>query len=148
VRAYESLRVEKKNRVRRAPCYSDALPLEGELVVPEAGFTIASRRSPGTDARPRDDLEAVFDASALPPVLTVRNFRNGDRFRPLGMRGHKKLKDLFIEKKVPLAVRATLPLILAGEEILWIPGYGRSDVAKVEAATKEVVHVKLSTLST
>jgi tRNA(Ile)-lysidine synthase len=79
--------------------------------------------------------------------LTVRNFRNGDRFQPLGMRGHKKIKDLFIEKKVPLAARATLPFLLAGEDILWIPGYGRSEIARIGAGTKEVVKIKLSALS-
>jgi tRNA(Ile)-lysidine synthase len=147
VRNYDALRVEKKSRTRRAACYSYLLPLDGELVIHEAGVTMASTRGAGAAARAHDELEAVFDSSALPPSLTVRNFRNGDRFQPLGMRGHKKVKDLFIEKKAPLAVRATLPLLVAGEEILWIPGYGRSEVAKVGPATKEVLKVKLSALS-
>jgi tRNA(Ile)-lysidine synthase len=147
VRSYDILRVEKKTRTRRAPCYSYALPLEEELVISEAGVKMARARGVLSDARPHDDLEAVFDSSALPQTLTVRNFRDGDRFQPLGMRGHKKVKDLFIEKKVPLAVRAALPLLLAGEEILWIPGYGRSEIAKVGGATKEVVRVKLSAIS-
>jgi tRNA(Ile)-lysidine synthase len=145
VRIYDALRIEKKTRARRAACYSHALPLGGKLVIPEAGLTMASARGVfKAGSRPHDDLEAVFDLRALPQTLTVRNFRNGDRFQPLGMQGHKKIKDLFIEKKVPLAVRATLPLLLAREEILWIPGYGRSEIAKVGAATKEVVKVKLS----
>lgn len=102
--------------------------------------------SPGIsspDTRPKDSLEAVFDLASLPETLTVRNFRHGDRFQPLGMKGHKKLKDLFIEKKVPLAVRAALPLFMAGGEILWIPGYGRSDVAKVGAETREVLRIRV-----
>jgi tRNA(Ile)-lysidine synthase len=58
------------------------------------------------------------------------------------MSGHKKVKDLFIDKKVPLSVRATLPLLTTGEEVLWIPGYGRSDTARVTAKTKSVLHIK------
>jgi tRNA(Ile)-lysidine synthase len=59
------------------------------------------------------------------------------------MRGHKKIKDLFIEKKVPLAVRHTLPLLLSGEDILWIPRYGRSDLAKAGPESKEILKVRL-----
>jgi tRNA(Ile)-lysidine synthase len=147
VRNYDTLRVEKRSRARRAPCYSYTLPLDGELLIHEAAMKIASARGASSDVRPHDDLEAVFDSRALPQSLTVRNFRNGDRFQPLGMRGHKKVKDLFIEKKAPLAVRATLPLFVAGEEILWIPGYGRSEIARIGAGTKEVVKIKLSALS-
>jgi tRNA(Ile)-lysidine synthase len=72
----------------------------------------------------------------------VRNFRRGDRIRPLGMTGRKKLKDVFIDQKVPLSVRATLPLLAMGEEILWIPGYGRSDTARVTEKTTSILHIK------
>jgi tRNA(Ile)-lysidine synthase len=146
VRDYDTLRVEKKNRVRRAACYSYTLPLDGELLIPEAGMKMASARSSSSEARPEDELEAVFDSNALTQTLTVRNFRHGDRFQPLGMRGHKKIKELFIEKKVPLAVRSTLPLLLAGEEVLWIPGYGRSEIVKVTPETKEILRIRLSPL--
>jgi tRNA(Ile)-lysidine synthase len=60
----------------------------------------------------------------------------------LGTDGQKKLKELFIEKKVPSSVRATLPLLAMGEEILWIPGYGRSEVAKVAPETKKILYLK------
>ncbi|HEY2991096.1 MAG TPA: tRNA lysidine(34) synthetase TilS [Candidatus Binatia bacterium] len=147
VRRYDTLRLEKKSRVRRAAGYSYALSIGEELLVPEAGVKIDSARSDSvSDARPRDDLEAVFDSSSLPQALTVRNFRNGDRFQPLGMRGHKKVKALFIEKKVPLTKRAILPLLLAGDEILWIPGYGRSEIAKIGPATKAVLKIRLAAL--
>ena len=50
---------------------------------------------------PDNFMEAVFDVGLLTGNLLVRNFRNGDRFRPLGMKGHKKVKDLFIAKQLP-----------------------------------------------
>jgi tRNA(Ile)-lysidine synthase len=59
------------------------------------------------------------------------------------MAGHKKLKDLFIDKKIPLTVRANLPLLCAGDEILWIPGYGRSDAAKVGPETAEILRLRV-----
>jgi tRNA(Ile)-lysidine synthase len=144
VRDYDTVRLEKRRQKRRPVCYTYTLPRQGELVICEAGVKIQTSRAAFVlDVRPLDSLEALFDLACLPETLTVRNFRNGDRFQPLGMQGHKKVKDLFIEKKAPLSVRATLPLLLAGGEILWIPRYGRSEVAKVGAETKEVLKVKL-----
>lgn len=144
VRRYGTVHVRKRGRNRGPVCYSYALPRQGELIIPEAGMKLHCAPVPFSPAlTPRGLSEAVFDLALLPDTLTVRNFRHGDRFQPLGMRGHKKLKDLFIEKKVPLEIRSTLPLVLAGEEILWIPGYGRSEIAKVGPGTKGVLKIKL-----
>ncbi len=149
VRQYEAVRLVKRKSGRgEAVRYSYVLPREGELVIPEAGVKLQNSRCSFSDLqRPRDNLEALFDLVCLPQALTVRNFRPGDRFQPLGMCGHKKVKDLFIEKKVPLPVRRTLPLVLRGEEILWIPQYGRSDVAKTRSQTREVLKVRLTFLN-
>ncbi len=127
------------------PLYSCPLPLEGELTVPEAGVHVRTWRSRSLEI-PDDPFEAVFDLSRLRRdrgQLRLRSFQPGDRLRPLGMAGHKKLKDLFIEKKVPRSRRRTLPLLLAGEEIVWVPGCARSDFAKVESDTRTVWRVKV-----
>jgi tRNA(Ile)-lysidine synthase len=84
----------------------------------------------------------MFDVASLAADLTLRNFRHGDRFQPLGMAGHRKVKELFIEKKLPLSIRASLPLLVLGNEVIWIPGYGRSAVGKVTLATKAILHLK------
>ncbi len=144
VKCYEAVYLEKKGRKRKPVGYSYTLPREGELLIPEAEVKIqSSRTSLFRSVRSQDNLEAFFDLAFLPDNLTVRNFRPGDRFQPLGIQGHKKVKDLFVDKKVPLSVRSTLPLLLARGEILWIPGYGRSEIAKVGSETREVVRVKL-----
>lgn len=145
VREYETVRLLKKTRTRRAACYSYTLGYEDEVGVEEAAMIIQSSRLsalPDWGCRSRDELEVFFDLASLPEKLTVRNFRPGDRFQPLGMSGRKKLKDLFIEKKVPLSVRSSLPLLSAGEDILWIPGYGRSEIAKIRPETKEILRIR------
>jgi len=148
IKEYATVHLEKSRGRQRPVCYSYSLLRQGELVIPEAGMKIQSSLGPFTpSAVPRDNREAIFDLASLPETLIVRNFRHGDRFQPLGMKGHKKLKDLFIEKKVPLAVRSTLPLFLAAGEILWIPTYGRSEVAKVGSQTREVLKIKLELFS-
>lgn len=125
--------------------YSYPLPLEGEIFLPEAGLEIAAWRSDSLDL-PASPHEAAFDLRAVERVagvLRVRNFRPGDRFRPLGMAGHKKLKDLFIEKRLSRSRRRTLPLVLAGEEIVWIPGCARGDFARLEPDSRAAWRVKV-----
>jgi tRNA(Ile)-lysidine synthase len=56
------------------------------------------------------------------PAVTVRGWRDGDRMRPAGLGGSKSLQDLFTDRKVPRALRRTLPVIEAGGEIVWVAG--------------------------
>lgn len=65
-----------------------------------------------------------FEAAAVPFPLQVRSFRPGDRFRPDGAPGGKKLKDFFIDAKLAREVRYRLPLVVA-DEILWLAGLRR-----------------------
>jgi len=81
----------------------------------------------------------VADAALLPPLLTIRNRRAGDRIFPLGMSGSKELKEVYRQARIPRHKRSVLPLVLAGGEILWIPGVARSRFALVSASTRRVV---------
>jgi tRNA(Ile)-lysidine synthase len=145
VKEYETLRLDKQSRTmgQQCACYSYALQVGEDLHIHEAGLMIQTRAiSLPFPSLPDTFTEAVFDVASLAADLTLRNFRHGDRFQPLGMAGHKRVKELFIEKKVPLSVRASLPLLLLGDEVIWIPGYGRSELGKVTPATKAILHLK------
>jgi tRNA(Ile)-lysidine synthase len=148
VREYETLKLEKRTRGSTRVCYSYKFHAGTTLRIPEAGYEFLSEMlSPSSFPVPGDLTEAVFDAACLSGPLTVRNFRRGDRFQPLGMGGHKKVKELFIEKKVPLSLRARLPILVIGAEILWIPGYARSEVGRVSESTTAVLQVKAITFT-
>ncbi len=67
-----------------------------------------------------------FDASRVPFPLKVRSWVAGDRFRPSGMSGHKKLKDYFVDKKIPREIRSRIPIVEASE-ILWLVGLRRCE---------------------
>ena len=58
----------------------------------------------------------------LGPDLTVRAWRDGDRMRPAGLGGSKSLQDLFTDRKVPRALRHTLPVFESDGEIVWVAG--------------------------
>jgi tRNA(Ile)-lysidine synthase len=74
---------------------------------------VAGKADPGT----------LLAAAALPPELTIRNWRPGDRYWPAHSKSEEKLKRLFSEKKIPEAERAAWPVALAGEEIVWVRGF-------------------------
>ncbi len=63
-----------------------------------------------------------FDAAALGERVLVRPWRDGDRMRPAGLGGTKKLQDLFTDRKVPRELRRSMPVLDAGGEIAWVPG--------------------------
>jgi tRNA(Ile)-lysidine synthase len=139
---YDRLLLGKTSRGAHRVCYSYELKIGTPLRIREAKSELYAEVLSAAARFPTDLTEALFDASCLIEPLLVRNFRQGDRFKPLGVPGHKKLKDLFIEHKIPLSIRATLPLLVMGQEILWIPGYGRSESALVRERTERVVHIK------
>ena len=75
--------------------------------------------------------------------LTVRSWRTGDKIRPLGMRGHRLLSDIFIDKKIPEFERGSIPLVVSGGKIAWIAGVMVSDDFKVTSNTKQVLIIEL-----
>ena len=56
-------------------------------------------------------------------LLCVRSPRDGDRIRPMGMRGSRKLQDIFVDLHVPRRSRSQVPILLCGDQIIWVPGY-------------------------
>ena len=147
VREYDVLKLLRRLVRIERECYSYVFSVGSTLQIPEAGRELRGEVvKPPLAELPANLSEAVFDAACLTEPLTVRNFRHGDCFKPLGMTGHKKIKDLFIDNKVALSVRAKLPFLLLGQEIIWVPGYGRSSIARVSADTKLILRLKLVTL--
>jgi tRNA(Ile)-lysidine synthase len=146
---YDRVKLAPRPAWLKRPCYAYDFVMGSTLAIPQAGWAIRSELiEPPLAYYPADLMEAFFDAAGLTAGLTVRNFRNGDFFQPLGMAGHKKIKDLFIEKKLTLSVRARWPLLASAHEVLWIPGYGRSERAKVTPETVSILRVKLVSLRT
>lgn len=73
--------------------------------------------------------------------ISVRVRKDGDRFTPFGMKGSKKLKDIFMDLKVPREKRDFVPLLCFDEEISWIVGYKISDKFKVHDGVKNIIQV-------
>lgn len=90
-----------------------------------------------------DMLIKYFDFDKVNGEIKLRYRKNGDRFIPLGMEGSKKLKDLFIDLKIPKNERDYIPLITFGDHIGWIVGYRISDKFKIDKNTKKILKIKV-----
>ncbi len=85
---------------------------------------------------------ACFDADRAPFPWQVRMFVNGDRMTPLGMTGSKKLKDIFIDAKIPQTRRRRIPLIFCGEKLIWITGLRTSAHARIDATSTRIIRAE------
>ena len=87
--------------------------------------------------------EAFVDYSKC-GSLYVRYRQEGDRFTPYGMKGTKKLKDYFIDKKVPRYIRDSIPIIVSDSSVIWVAGFTIDDKVKITDITEKVLHLTYS----
>lgn len=96
------------------------------------------------DITSSNENTAFFDADKLTYPLTVRNIFPGDRFSPLGLSGTQKVKDFFINTKVPRPQRARCPVLVSGDEIIWLVGYRTSEIGKITEETQNILKAELA----
>jgi tRNA(Ile)-lysidine synthase len=87
---------------------------------------------------------AQFDVDRLGTCLFVRRRRPGDRFRPLGMSGEKKLQDFMVDSRIPAAHRDEVPIVCSESQIAWVVGWRIDDRVKVSPDTRAVLRLEFS----
>ena len=85
---------------------------------------------------------AFMDYDRISPPLVIRTVMAGDRIQPLGMRGMKKIKSVFIDEKIPWRHRKEIPLLLDQEAVLWIVGLRLSERVKITEKTRQILKVE------
>jgi tRNA(Ile)-lysidine synthase len=141
---YDAVLVGRRERKSLPPFEIDLLS-PGRTFIEEIGKEVVIEE---TD---RDQLRdysgplrtALMDYETLRFPLKMRNFRPGDRFCPLGVRGTQKLKDFFIDHKVPKFERSSIPLLTSGEKIAWVVGYRIDERVKITEKTKKVLKIEV-----
>jgi tRNA(Ile)-lysidine synthase len=121
--------IEFASRTNGTTC----LDLEGVRLVNEYGTVSVDATSPSRQHSIRMEegvgiLYGKWEASVSLEKLAgrelmVRHPEPGDRMSPYGMEGSRKLQDIFTDLKIPKAQRAVWPVVVCGDEIIWIPGY-------------------------
>jgi tRNA(Ile)-lysidine synthase len=82
---------------------------------------------------------AWVDADCVTGRLVVRTRRNGDRYRPLGLRGTVKVQDLFVDRKIPREARGRVPIVADDRGVLWIPGFRVDHRGRITEGTKKAL---------
>ncbi len=122
------------------------LTLPGEIYLPGGRRLKAGYITPSSDwlDQVSDPEICVFDAGPATFPLKVRNRRPGDKFSPLGMTGIKKIKDFFIDEKIPAEDRDKIPLVIDHTgRIIWVAGLRLDNRFKITAETKKYVKLTL-----
>ena len=87
---------------------------------------------------------AQLDADKIQFPLTLRHWRHGDRFHPLGMKGSKLLSDFFVDQKFTEAQKENVFLLVSADnQILWVVGQRIDDRYKVTSETKSVFRCEM-----
>ncbi|MFW6056847.1 MAG: tRNA lysidine(34) synthetase TilS, partial [Chloroflexota bacterium] len=121
------------------------LSIPGESVI--AGWRVTAEILDSVPAGAESDLEAVFDAERVGTDVSVRRRRPGDRMQPLGMCGSKKVQDVMVDCKVPVLARDGVPVVCAGENIIWLVGCRVDDRFKVASSTRSFLRLSFTRAS-
>ncbi|MBW2091307.1 MAG: tRNA lysidine(34) synthetase TilS [Deltaproteobacteria bacterium] len=118
----------------------------GRVQMREIGLELLAEicdRPQDIDPRNLGPSRAILDLNKLSLPLIVRTSRPGDRFQPLGMKGTKKLHDIFIDGKVEARQRPKIPVVLDQRGIVWVGGFRISDRVRLSAETRQAVLLSL-----
>jgi len=148
-----------KLRVRRLTsppqpevAYRYPLAIEGSVKIRGLGLSLGCRagsappRWNAAGERPwRVDppLRAYADADTIGAALWVRSPLPGDRYRPLGAPGSKKLSRLFIDRRLDRTLRRRWPVVACTDKLVWVPGAPIAQDFRIQPATKNVLILEL-----
>ena len=118
---------------------------DGELLITEPGrYQLPSGGSLTIEVTSAatfldDPCSAYFDLSTTPFPWLARTFCPGDRMTPFGMSGRKKVKDIFIDRKIPVSERRCIPLLMCGADLIWVAGVCTSELCRFDISSTTTV---------
>ncbi len=130
-REYDVLILEylKKDIV---PQKQDEILINDQGIYNLQDYCIKVKHAGNTALLPYNPEIAYIDKDSVPFPLCLRFFRQGDRFAPMGGAGGKKLKEYFIDHKIPRDKRHKILLLTNGADVLWIVNYRHSRLCAIK----------------
>lgn len=131
------------------------LPVPGEIELPEQGIKILSRLYTreeyaarfGEPVKPKETSpEQIFDYGRINRGINIRTRRQGDIFFPYRSPGSKKLKDFFIDEKIPRQQRENIPLLAVDKNIIWVLGHRTAENYSIGEETQVILRVRVEPL--
>jgi tRNA(Ile)-lysidine synthase len=141
-REYDRLVIKRRKNKELSFHYPLIVP--GKREIPESRFSLEAEiilDRPTNFAK--EDSIGYLDWDRLEEPLFLRQRKRGDRFQPSGMIGTKKIKDFFIDLKIPSEQRDMIPLLISKDKIAWVVGYRVDERFKIRQDTLRVLRVKV-----
>ncbi|MBQ7758175.1 tRNA lysidine(34) synthetase TilS [Anaerotignum sp.] len=136
---YEALVLSLKKEKAKGYCYH--LPMGEEVLIWEAGIAVMLSFHEKFDEISEETCTKVFDYDKIKKQLFCRTRQTGDFIRLKN--GRKKIKDRFIDEKIPRKEREAYPLIAMGEEVLWAPNLRSSEACKADEQTIRCLWIRI-----
>ncbi len=76
-------------------------------------------------------------------LLKLRKWKEGDSFRPIGMKGNKKVSDFFIDQKFSIQEKENTWLLFSGSKLIWVVGHRMDDRVKITDQTTKIYRLEL-----
>jgi tRNA(Ile)-lysidine synthase len=124
--------------------YEIPVQIGREYVFPS--FSFRSSRVDAAEIISNPNVEYA-DESALELALNLRNWKSSDWFIPLGMEGKKKLSDFFIDSKVPLPIKRSVPILVSGGNVVWVCGMRLDERCRISPHTTRIIKLEYTPLT-
>lgn len=141
MRRGDAFRVQRRENVQGVEPFQLDMQVPGVTDIASVGLRIEAQLATQPTPTRLKANEALIDIDAVVGKLRVRNICPGDRITPLGMSGHKKLQDIFVDKKISRTQRARAAVIVDDEKILWVVGVVTSELGKVLPSSRAALHL-------
>jgi len=143
IRDYSVLRITSLSPVKIG---EGEIAPPGEIVFREAGIKIKALFEEKGYGQGDNKYTVLLDAGNMIFPLKVRHRDKGDFFYPHGFGKKKKLQDYFVDEKVPRDVRDSVPILVSGNDIVWVAGYRTDERFKVTEKTEKFLRIIISKL--
>lgn len=139
--SYDNLIINKT--VEKVPDFEYNIVLNEKNFIKEINKSLFLTLKDISEADIKNKNIITIDYDAIKGSIIARNRRTGDIMTPCGMSGNKKIKDIFIDLKIPTEERDKKLLIADDENILWLEGYRINDKYRISDATKRILTISI-----
>ena len=146
IRSYTFNGPRKGTGLRILKCADQEIKINGETGLKQFSMDLRScliRRVQETDFKKARDAQAFIDYNKVKLPIKVRNWKEGDRFYPLGAGGSKKLQDFFTDRKITVNKRVNVPVFYDREKIIWVGNQRIDHRVRITGKTKKILKMEL-----
>ena len=145
-KVYQQLQFTTHRRRNAAFSYDFSVP--GEITIKETGETVSCSLLPGEQYSPHS-THTVLDWDKLEAPLVLRSRMPGDRFTPPGTSRSTKLKEYYIERKIPWEERERIPLLVSAQGTVYaLVGHESGEEARATSQSRYILVIKRERLQT